>query len=72
MAPRKRGIITQADAKDHRQQAIIAGEKAKKALKGLHPYRMDYNTVIFINPDQDTQKQVSRYRKRLEMDRMNY
>lgn len=72
MAPRKRGIITQADAKDHREQAIIAGKKAKKAFKGLHPYRMDYNTVIFINPDQDIQKQVERYRKRLELDRMNY
>lgn len=72
MAPRKRGIITQADAKDHRQQAIIAGEKAKKALKGLHPYRMDMNTVIFIKPGKDTQQQVSRYRKRLELDRKNY
>lgn len=68
MAPRKRGIITQADAIDHREQTIIAGKKAKKALKELIPYRMDYNTVVFIDPDQDIKKQVERYRKRLGLD----
>lgn len=46
--------------------------KEKKAHKELIPYRMDYNTVVFIDPDQDIKKQVERYRKRLELDRKNY
>jgi hypothetical protein len=46
----------------------IAGEKAKKEPKVLYPYRMNYNTVIFIDPDQDIKKQVSQYRKRLGLD----
>lgn len=40
----------------------------KKAHKGLIPYRMNYNTVVFIDPDQDIKKQVERYRKRLGLD----
>ncbi len=46
----------------------IAGEKAKKAPKERFPYRMNYNTVVFIDPDQDIQKQIRRYRKLLGMD----
>jgi hypothetical protein len=68
MAPRKRGIITQADAIDDREQTITAGEKTKEAPKELFPYRMDYNTVIFIDPDQDIKKQVEQARKRLGLD----
>lgn len=68
MAPRKRGIITQADAKDHREQTIIEGEKTKEEPKVLYPYRMNYNTVIFIDPDQDIKKQVEQARKRLGLD----
>lgn len=45
-----------------------AGEKAKKAPKELVPYRMDYNTVVYIDPDQDIKKQVEQARKRLGLD----
>ena len=40
----------------------------KKAPKELFPYRMNYNTVIFIDPDQDIKKQVEQARKRLGLD----
>ena len=43
-------------------------EKTKEAPKELFPYRMNYNTVIFIDPDQDIQKQVKQARKRLGLD----
>jgi hypothetical protein len=60
--------LTQADEKDDREQTITAGEKTKEAPKELFPYRMNYNTVIFIDPDQDIQKQVKQARKRLGLD----
>jgi hypothetical protein len=59
---------------DHTRQQIMeymrqaAGEKAKKAPKELVPYRMDYNTVVYIDPDQDIKKQVKQARKRLGLD----
>ena len=63
---------------DHTRQQIMeymrqaAGEKTKEEPKVLYPYRMDYNTVIFIDPDQDIKKQVEQARKRLGLDWMNY
>ena len=42
--------------------------KREEAHKELIPYRMDYNTVVFIDPDQDIKKQVEQARKRLGLD----
>ena len=59
---------------DHTRQQIMeymrqaAAEKTKEEPKELIPYRMTYNTVVFIDPDQDIKKQVERYRKRLGLD----
>lgn len=69
--PKKRGIITAPDIANSREDAIKYGKAAKRSFKHLIPYRLDTNTVIFINPE-NMEEQVNRYLARLEKDRANY
>lgn len=69
---RKRGITTIAEAADNRENAIEIGQQVKQKFKDLIPHRVDNNTVILINANQDPSEQVKRFLMKLEKDRMNY
>ncbi len=69
---RKRGITALAEAADNRENAMEIGQQVKQKFKDLIPHRVDNNTVILINANQDPSEQVNRFLMKLEKDRMNY
>lgn len=72
MAKKKLGYTNKFEENALRESALIISKQFRNSYDNMVPYRIDKNTVILLNPNNNREEQAQKYLDKLKNNRNRY